>query len=211
MSPDKTCDHCGGLIPRGSNYRTKRYCGRACYKASYPLQAPARFWAKVDKSAGPDGCWLYMGFRKWDGYGWLARWQDGKARYITAHRYAWELQNGPTNGLHVMHKCDNPPCCNPAHLQLGTHQQNMADMAAKGRKTHGERTRRNKITYELACEIRARFKFYAPRKTNAQELAAEYGLTDSLIYNVGTGRTWKVNAPSPVLHPNRVRPVRRES
>lgn len=91
------------------------------------------FWAKVDKS-GANGCWLYMGFRKWDGYGWLSRRLAGKSRYMTAHRYAWILTHGePAAGLHVLHGCDNPPCCNPAHLFLGTHQDNMNDKVAKGR------------------------------------------------------------------------------
>jgi hypothetical protein len=135
----RTCQQCGQPIPtERSNYRTRKYCGRGCYKLSYRAQAPQRFWEKVDKSASSSGCWLYMGFRKWDGYGWLARWQDGRARYLTAHRYAWILTHGePAKGMHILHKCDNPPCCNPAHLKLGTHQENMADAKAKGRHNSG--------------------------------------------------------------------------
>lgn len=79
-----------------------------------------------------------MGFRKWDGYGWLARHVDGTPRHLTAHRYAWILTYGePPAGAHIMHKCDNPPCCNPAHLQLGDHDTNMKDMKAKGRQNSG--------------------------------------------------------------------------
>jgi hypothetical protein len=76
-----------------------------------------------------------MGFRKWDGYGWLARaCGDGRVRHMTAHRYAWILKHGePKDGLHILHKCDNPPCCNPDHLRLGTHDENMAEMLARGR------------------------------------------------------------------------------
>ena len=106
-----------------------------------PERQAELFWAKVDKSAGTDGCWLYMGFRKWDGYGWLARRLPGseKTRYMTAHRYAWFLENGmPESGLHILHICDNPPCCNPKHLRLGTHQENMADRVAKGRHLMGK-------------------------------------------------------------------------
>jgi hypothetical protein len=51
-----------------------------------------------------------------------------------AHRVAWTLANGPIPaGMHVLHTCDNPPCCNPGHLWLGTQADNMADMARKGR------------------------------------------------------------------------------
>lgn len=123
---DYTCEKCGQTFHtiKGAFGTHRAFCGRGA----------DLFWPKVDKSAGPDGCWLYMGFRKWDGYGWLARKRNGKSSYLTAHRYAWILTNGEVpDGLHVLHRCDNPPCCNPAHLFLGTHQDNMADKARKGR------------------------------------------------------------------------------
>lgn len=125
-----SCLRCRKVGPNGSMTAHFNTCGTE--------QGARLFWGKVDKDAGPDGCWLYMGFRKWDGYGWLARHIRGKMRYVTAHRYAWMLTHGePADGLHIMHQCDNPPCCNPAHLKLGTHQENMADMAAKGRSNAG--------------------------------------------------------------------------
>ncbi len=95
------------------------------------------FWHRVDKT-GPNGCWLYMGFRKWDGYGWLARIVNGRQRNMTAHRYAWILTHGePPAGMHILHQCDNPPCCNPSHLRLGTHQENMKEMKDRGRSNGG--------------------------------------------------------------------------
>lgn len=144
----KTCEVCEKpfYIQKCRADRAK-YCSRKCQRTAWSGSADLieAFWSKVDKSAGPDGCWLYTGFRKWDGYGWLARKMDGKVRWLTAHRYAWMVAHGgePADGLHILHKCDNPPCCNPAHLQLGTHQENMADMAAKGRANGGyHRSRR---------------------------------------------------------------------
>jgi len=123
--------HCCGVGFFGSH--RKLYCSGDCRRSQREIDGIAAFWAKVDKG-GAGGCWLYTGFRKWDGYGWLNRHRDGKDHYMTAHRYSWILAHGPVpNGLHVLHRCDNPPCCNPSHLFLGTHQENMADRVAKGR------------------------------------------------------------------------------
>ena len=62
-----------------------------------------------------------------------------RANTVMAHRLAWAIAHGPIpDGLHVLHKCDNPPCIADDHLFLGTHQDNMADMMAKGR-SHWQR------------------------------------------------------------------------
>jgi hypothetical protein len=165
------------------------------------------FWSKVDKGPHPGGCWLYMGFRKWDGYGWLARsWDGGKRRYLTAHRYAWILTHGePPQGAHILHQCDNPPCCNPSHLRLGTHQENMADQVSKRRHVYGERSGRNKLTREQVEETRR----IRPRGTKAKaELAARFGVALPTIEAVLSGRSWKIDLPAKTLHPGRVRPRR---
>jgi len=96
-----------------------------------PDVAP-RFWAKVAKS---DGCWLWTGARASNGYGSF-RFADRPCA-TAAHRAAWELACGPIpHGMHVLHRCDNPPCVNPAHLFLGTHLENVRDREAKGRGNH---------------------------------------------------------------------------
>ncbi len=143
---NKPCLQCGAIFwcvgsrDVGGQFAEKKFCKAACAFAHKRAQGPQNFWAKVDKN-GAGGCWLYMGFRKWDGYGWVARSEgNNKPRWMTAHRYAWILTNGqPPEGMHLLHTCDNPPCCNPAHLQLGTHLENMADMRAKGRTSKGKR------------------------------------------------------------------------
>jgi hypothetical protein len=88
------------------------------------------FWQNVDQSAGPEACWPWTGSRKDSGYGRLCfdRHQQN------AHRVAYQLATGHDPGdLIVCHSCDNPPCCNPAHLWVGTHGDNARDKVAKGR------------------------------------------------------------------------------
>ena len=85
------------------------------------------FWARIDRSGGDGSCWEWQGPLR-DGYGNTVRFgMNG------AHRVAWFLTHGDPGKLHVLHDCDNPRCCNPAHLHLGTHQDNMRDMVARGR------------------------------------------------------------------------------
>lgn len=95
-----------------------------------------RFWRRVAK-ADDEACWEWTGGRlQGKGYGRLGF--RGKTGY--AHRVSWIIANGeiPT-GLFVLHRCDHPPCVNPAHLFLGDGDANMADMVAKGRQARGDR------------------------------------------------------------------------
>ena len=75
------------------------------------------------------GCWEWQGVMHKSGYGCF----KDKGKFAYTHRAAYEAFVGPTNGLFILHGCDNPKCCYPPHLSLGTHQDNMDDMKAKGR------------------------------------------------------------------------------
>jgi hypothetical protein len=90
-----------------------------------------RFAAKVDVR-GPDECWEWTGYRCPRGYGTL--WVAGKNK--KAHRVALEIALGRpiAPALGALHTCDNPPCCNPAHLYEGTAQDNSDDAAVRGRR-----------------------------------------------------------------------------
>ena len=110
----------------------------------------ARFWSKVDVLDVGD-CWPWKATHNEKGYG---RFYSGE-RQIFAHRFACELVNGNIpDGMIVMHKCDNPPCCNPRHLHFGTYQENSKDMVAKKRGNYVNSSKR-KLTDEHVREIRA--------------------------------------------------------
>lgn len=97
------------------------------------MTAIERFWQKV--VVNKDGCWGWTGCVAPGGYGRL--WLQGKT--VRANRFAYLFLKGAIpDGLVVMHTCDNPPCCNPAHLVLGTDQENITDAIRKGRR--GKRT-----------------------------------------------------------------------
>ena len=80
-----------------------------------------------------NNCWEYQGKSK-NSYPHLTRVINGKQKSYKVHKYMWFLYNGPIeNNLHVLHKCDNTKCCNPDHLFLGNHSDNMKDMYNKKR------------------------------------------------------------------------------
>lgn len=99
--------------------------------------AAEHFWSRVDRAGGSDACWPWQGYTRPDGYGETRIF--GERRITAAHRYAFHLANGwmpsghKRGDLIVRHRCDNRLCCNPAHLELGTHKENTEDCRVRGR------------------------------------------------------------------------------
>jgi len=110
-----------------------------------------RFWKKL--KIADNGCWEWDGHTNGDGYGEISiRQSHLKYLVVGCHRVAWMLVYGTIpDGQCVLHKCDNPTCCNPLHLFLGTQLENIADRTRKGRT---QRRGRPKLTKEQVIEIR---------------------------------------------------------
>lgn len=96
----------------------------------------ARFWSKVDVNIDNRECWPWRGARTGNGYGNFS--VPELRNKVPAHRVAYWLATGahPELGLVVRHKCDNPLCVNPGHLELGTQADNMQDVVARGRRKY---------------------------------------------------------------------------
>lgn len=195
----KKCSKCKRVLPLddfGKNTANRnglqsqcRYCRQLRYtthrgrNGQNPIAAGA-FWSQVEKT---DGCWTWLGRKYPSGYGRF------RAKY--AHRLAYELARGPIpDGLCVCHTCDNPPCVNPDHLWLGTHQDNMRDRNIKGRtakqsgRTNARKRNASKLlTDQQILEIRRR---YIPGQVTQIELAKEYGISKRFLWDIVTRRRW---------------------
>jgi hypothetical protein len=168
-----------------------------------------RFWGKVNKT---EGCWLWTAGKALTGYGKF--YYGGKAlnKLALAHRFSYELAYGPIpDGLLVCHRCDVRLCVRPEHLFLGTHAENMADMARKGRAAsnryrelfnkfptmHNEtfvppsnksRPKPKKLCENDVLLMRAMF---ASGRFNCKELGKLFGISRSSAWEAVTGKSWK--------------------
>lgn len=159
-------------------------------------QVAERFWNKVtlESELRPkmkELCWLWIGGKMRKGYG---RFTSGKKNHLLAHRIAWQLTNGPIpEGMCVLHRCDNPACVNPAHLWLGTVQDNNQDMIEKGRfappEKHanpGEKNPSAKLTWDQVRAIRRVRAYYSQT-----ELGSAFGVSQRTISFILRGEHWR--------------------
>lgn len=153
-----------------------------------------RFWAKVDTSGGPDACWEWQAYRMPLGYGQMnVGGRKGSAHL--AHRLAWEIVRGPIpEGIEVCHNCpdgDNSACVNPAHLFLGTHAENMADMGHKGKAGPLEPCRgvRHPAARLSEQDVRA-IRAAVSSGESCPSVATRYGMCRSTIQKIANGKLW---------------------
>jgi hypothetical protein len=157
-----------------------------------------RFWSHVEKRE-QDECWPWLRSTK-RGYG---RFKLTPLAAANANRVAWALDNGRDPGdMVVRHKCDNPICCNPAHLELGTHADNMADKTARGRWRGGDqagvKNPRALLTEDHVAEIVKRFRL---GQTNT-EIARHVPIGHSMVSKIRVGLMWKEQAAALGWVPN---------
>lgn len=151
-----------------------------------------RFLSKVVAGAAGE-CWPYLGARTGgrDGETYGTFRTSSPRSNVYAHRYAYAL----ANGIHfhdigrktvIRHKCDNPICCNPSHLEPGTQAQNVMDKVERGRLLRGESVGNHKLFESDVLEIRQRLEAGETHEC----IAALYGVCRTTITNISNGKIW---------------------
>lgn len=149
-----------------------------------------RLWDRV-QMLGPDECWEWQGARQ------SGQWAYGRiafaGRQRRVHRLAWEATHGMSvpEGMVVRHTCDNPPCCNPHHLLLGTFADNTADMIKRGRQgdtaRHGEDNGAARLTTRDVHAMRQD----RTRGLTYSELGRKYRISKGHAHRVVNHTNWK--------------------
>ena len=154
---------------------------------------PARFWVKVNP-AGPmpehcleiGQCWVWTGACNSDGYGQF----KAASRMAGAHRHLYAALLAPLpDGLHVCHRCDNPPCVRPGHLFTGTPADNAADRGRKGRHNPsvGENNGNSKLTTAKVLEIRR----LAAEGVTQRAIARQFEVDQALVAQIIHWKLWR--------------------
>lgn len=142
-----------------------------------------KFWSKVN-TGEPNHCWEWENHRDKNGYGQISI--NGITR--RSHRVAWQLANGQEipSGMLVCHYCDNPPCCNPDHLFLGTPKDNSGDRNKKNRQAKTNHFSLLKLTSEQVTKIKELYPQYSQR-----EIGNMFGVHQRTISRILRKETYK--------------------
>lgn len=164
----KACVACSAIYQPLQSSRD-RFCSLRCRVDYYVIKQ--------------EGCWSTRGLKPIEG-GYFRLNISGKI--VSLHRAAYIAYVSDPGDLHVLHSCDNPGCCNPSHLFLGTHTDNMRDLIKKGyRKTAvGEACGRSKLTTADVIAIKS-------MEGTHTHIAKLYGVYPSTIWSILRGKTWK--------------------
>jgi len=196
MIKDRQCEFCGKEFQVRDKRQVGRFCSSLCNrKVLRENQLKAREQYLLNETEDQKSNWLKKHYEKFvirdEGNCW--EWSGSKingyanfnhrGKIMKAHRASWIIHNGPIpDSMFVLHKCDVRHCSNPDHLFLGTHTDNMRDMAKKHRT--GVRC---KLTLEQVYEI----KNLLSLGVSMTKLSKKYGVSDVAIHNIKNGITWK--------------------
>lgn len=150
------------------------------------------FWTRVKKGFS-DECWRWKGWHFDQGYAGLSF----KGRLLKGHRLSYELNCGPIPAAaFILHSCDNRGCVNPAHLRIGDHKANMADMRERKRAAAGATNYFGRVRYIGEQNARARLTEEAVRDirfgaSRGVDLARKYNVSKQTVSHIRAGRIWR--------------------
>ena len=150
-----------------------------------------KFWKYVVKSNDINKCWGWNASLCF-GYGQVNQYENGKYKKYFAHRLSWEIHNGTIpSGLCILHKCDNPICCNPNHLFLGTKRDNIIDCYSKKRRPinnwcQGEKNPSSKLNEKNIIDIRQLLN----KGLKQLEIALSFNISQSTVSSIKRNKLW---------------------
>jgi hypothetical protein len=188
------CLRCGASATRDGSTLVTCHAPQCCRTRPQRIWSIDSFKERLSNTETMSKCWEWQGSRSHDNYGLVT----SKAYKGYAHRLSWILHCGPMiQGNFVLHRCDNPPCCNPSHLFLGSKQDNARDAVAKGRQALGSRNGQSKLSESDVIEILRLLSV----GISQPRIAAGFGISTRTVSKINTGTRWKhlqpANFPKP--------------
>lgn len=176
------CEHCGlSFIPSRPQ---RRFCCKTCSSRATRIvlyaDYTARFTALVERN-GDSECWPFRGTILNTGYGQI---KIGRQK-VSAHRLAYEFAFGDIpHGICVCHTCDNPPCCNPSHLFLGTHKDNAIDRERKGRGGVKTKQRRDVGVWRIGKDKLSALRYAVSSGMTYEKAAQHAGVSTASVHRM---------------------------